>query len=89
MDDPSPSGSESRTVEVVVFRHGAEIHRELCESTESAALVVDEWSEQEGVQCQVDDLSVHHRPDQILEPTPDEFEADEFEADEYREDPGL
>jgi hypothetical protein len=75
---------DSRTVEVVVFQHGAEIHRELCESAEEAALIVDRWSEQPGVECQVDDLSVHHRPEDILEPTPDELGDDEY--DEYEVD---
>jgi hypothetical protein len=75
---------DNRTVEVVVFEHGAEIHRELCESAEEAALVVDRWSERPGVECQVDDLSVHHQPTDILEPSPDEFVDDEYEVDEQR-----
>ena len=83
MDDATTPIAEGRTVEVVVFRHGDEVHRELCESAEAAALVVEEWGEQDGVQCQVDDLSVHHRPGQILEPEPAEFDDAE-----YREDPG-
>lgn len=44
-----------------------EIHRELCES-----------AEQDGVECQVDDLSVHHGPDEILEPTSDALVEDEY-----------
>jgi hypothetical protein len=73
---------DNRTVEVVVFRHGAQIHRELCESAEDAALVVERWSEQPGVECQVDDLSVHHRPDDILEPTPDDPIDEEYDLDD-------
>jgi hypothetical protein len=60
----------SPTVEVRVFRHGELVHRELCESEEQAALAVDEWSELEGVRCEVDDLTVTHRPGEILEPEP-------------------
>jgi hypothetical protein len=70
---------DSRTVEVLVFQHGTQIHRELCESAEEAALVVERWSEQPGVECQVDDLSVHHRPDDILEPTPDDPIDEEYD----------
>ena len=83
MNDVAFPGGDSPTVEVVVFRHGAEVHRELCESAEAAALVVEEWGEQDGVHCQVDDLSVHHRPGQILEPEPGELDDAE-----YREAPG-
>jgi hypothetical protein len=61
---------ETPTVEVRVFRHGELIHRELCESEEQAAVVIDKWSESDGIECEVDDLSVHHRPGQILEPEP-------------------
>jgi len=47
---------------VRVFRNGRLIHQELCESEEQAYLVVDEWSEFDGVRCEVDDLSVRHGP---------------------------
>jgi hypothetical protein len=65
-------GGTAPTVEVVVYRDGEVIHRELCESTDAAADVVDQWSEVEGVECAVDDLSIHHRMGQILEPAPEE-----------------
>ena len=55
-------------MEVVVFQHGHEVARELCESAEEASLIVDWWSDQEGAQCQVDDLSIDHRPDDISSP---------------------
>jgi hypothetical protein len=61
---------DTPTVEIRVFRHGELVHTELCESEEQAALVVDEWSELEGVHCEVDDLTVKHRPGDILEPEP-------------------
>jgi hypothetical protein len=69
-------GGEAPTVEVRVYRDGTLIHRELCESTETAADVVELWSEVEHVECVVDDLSVHHRQGEILEPG-DEAAPDE------------
>lgn len=59
---------ETPTIEVRVYRDGELIREELCESEEQAALVVQEWSELEGVSCEVDDLSIRHRQDDILEP---------------------
>jgi hypothetical protein len=38
-------GDTAPTVEVIVYRHGEVVHRELCESAEAAADVVDQWSE--------------------------------------------
>jgi hypothetical protein len=65
-------GAESPTIEVVAFRHGREIGRELCDTPEEAALVVEQWSEQHGVTCQVDDLAVHHTPTEVRDPSPDD-----------------
>lgn len=74
MSDPSLSEREDApTVEVRVFRHGALVHQELVESEEQAALVVDEWAELDGVRCEVDDLSIRHRPGDILGPEPAEL----------------
>jgi hypothetical protein len=67
------SGSDmdsSPTVEVRVFRHGVLVNRELCESEAEAATVTDRWSELDGVTVEVDDLTVVHRPGDILEPEP-------------------
>ena len=58
--------TETPSVEVRVFRHGALVHREWCETEEQASFVVGRWSELEGVECEVDDLTVRHRPDEIL-----------------------
>lgn len=63
--------ADSPTVEVRVWRDDALIHRQLCESAEDAASIVDHWSEIEGVRCEVDDLAVRHHPDQILDPQPE------------------
>jgi hypothetical protein len=57
------------TVEVTVYRDGELIHRELCESELEAESVVERWKEVDGTEFQVDDLAVHHRPTDILEPS--------------------
>ncbi len=67
-DESMSEGGVAPTVEVRVFRYGTLIHQELVDSEEQAALVVDGWAELDGVQCEVDDLSVRHHPGQILEP---------------------
>lgn len=33
-----------------------------------ASSFADEWAELDGVQCEVDDLSIRHHPGEILEP---------------------
>jgi hypothetical protein len=69
---------ETPTVEVVVYQHGAEVHRELCESATAAAEVVEQWSELDDVECTVDDLAAD-------EPFDDEYrpaDADAFPASE-------
>lgn len=82
MTDVKPcEPNSSPTVEVIVFQHGHEIARELCESPEDAAVIVDWWNQQDGVQCQVDDLSIHHSPRDILEPTADGFVEDAHRAE--------
>ena len=55
-------------IEVRVFRDGDLIERQLCESEEEAAEVVEKWSEVDEVTCLVDDLSFHHTPEDVLEP---------------------
>jgi hypothetical protein len=42
----------------------------LCESEEEAAMAVEEWSEVDGVECEVDDLTFRHRPGDVSEPQP-------------------
>lgn len=80
------------TIEVRVFRHGDLVHRELCESEEQAALVVEAWGELDGVECEVDDLSVRHRAGEVFEPDlaelrdedyPEQVERDMRVAREY------
>ena len=71
----------SPTVEVIVFQHGQEVARELCQTAEEASVIVDWWSEQEGAECRVEDLSTRHRPDDILESAADDLDADAYPAD--------
>lgn len=75
------SGNGSTTIEVSVFRDGECVARVRVETEEEAAEVVDAWSEQEGVLCLVDDLSVHHRFGEILEPLEGELADDERRDD--------
>jgi len=85
MSDVLPSElGESPTVEVRVFRLGELVHRQLCESEEEAAAVVDRWIELEGVECEVDDLSTHHRPGEILEPEAPTESAEDYPTAEVR-----
>lgn len=69
---------EAPTIEVRVFRHGELVHQERCESEEQASLVVDEWAELDGVECEVDDLSIHHQPGEIFEPEPAELREEDY-----------
>ncbi len=69
------------TIEVTVYRDGDLVHRELCETEAEADAVVDRWSEVDGVECQVDDLSVHHRATDVLEPTEAELADDDRRTD--------
>jgi len=83
MTQPLPQElGESPTVEVRVYRHGELTHRQLRESVEEAAAVVDAWSELEAVECEVDDLSVKHRPDEILDPSLSEPPEEEYPREE-------
>jgi hypothetical protein len=78
MSDVFEERDETPTVEVRVYRHGELVHSELCESEEQAALVIEEWSELDGVECEVDDLSVRHEPGDILEPEPAELREEDY-----------
>jgi hypothetical protein len=69
---------ETPTVVVRVYRHGRLWLQELCESEDDAGLAVEEWSELEGVTCEVDDLSVRHRAGDISAPEPPETDPDGY-----------
>ena len=76
-----PQSDAGPTVEVVVFQHGREVARQACESTEEASLIVEWWNEQEGTECRVDDLSIHHGPDDILEASLVEVDDSDYRPD--------
>ncbi len=79
MTDMRPEDlGETPTIEVRVYRGGRLLSRELCESEEQAGLAVQEWEEIEGVECEVDDLSIRHRPGDIFEPEPAVALGDEY-----------
>jgi hypothetical protein len=67
----------SPTIEVRVYRYGTLVAQTLCESDEEAAIAVDEWSEVDGVECEVDDLTFRHRPGDVFEPQPLDLRSDE------------
>ena len=61
------------TLQVSVYENGELIARVPCESTEEAAGIVSAWEEREGIECEVDDLAVHHGPDDVLAPEPEDL----------------
>lgn len=72
MSDVWPEEKEERPcIEVRVFVDGRLVHEQRCESEEEASSVVERWSELEGSEFEVDDLSTRHRAGEILEPEPD------------------
>jgi hypothetical protein len=73
------------TIEVTVFRDGAVVDRILCESDQDAIAVVEQWTEQPGVRCQIDDLSSRHRAGDVLEPEESELDDSALAHD----DPGA
>lgn len=76
--EPAPvvpvKAGETPTVEVRVWLHGELVHRELCESTAIASDVVAKWSETEGIECEVVDLS-NHPSEEAVEIAPQEEQA--------------
>ncbi|TVT38129.1 hypothetical protein FNH05_24595 [Amycolatopsis rhizosphaerae] len=76
-----PEADQGRTIEVRVFRDDELVQRELCESEEQAAEVVEAWAEVDGVTTEVDDLSFHHRPGDLLEPEPAEEPDEDYPAE--------
>lgn len=76
-EDTSVDPWDTPRIEVRVYRHGELVQRELCDSEEEAARVVDGWSEHPGVTCEVDDLTLRHGPEDVLAPDPALIEEDE------------
>lgn len=80
-DDTTP------TLEVRIYRDGALVQRELCESDEEANSVVDAWSEVEGIRFEIEDLARSTGAGGVLDPQPWEVDADDatYVADPYDE----
>ena len=77
MNEAEALGAEqSPTIEVRAYQNGVLVHSEFCESEEQASLIVDEWSEHPGTTCEVDDLSIRHRPGDVLAPETPEPSTD-------------
>lgn len=76
-EDTSVDPWDTPRIEVRVYRHGELVQRELCDSEEEAARVVDGWSEHSEVTCEVDDLTLRHGPEDVLAPDPALMEEDE------------
>jgi hypothetical protein len=73
-------------IEVRLWRDGTMVARQWCEAPDDAAAVVSQWAEWGISAVDVDDLSVHHRGGQILEP---DLEVDAAGADSEEEWPPL
>lgn len=65
------------TIEVRIYRNDQLMVRELCESEEEAAAVVEQWSDLENMHVSVDDLSARHGPEDILAPDEPSMSDDE------------
>ncbi|HQR27231.1 MAG TPA: hypothetical protein PLP61_09355 [Nocardioides sp.] len=76
-EDTSVDPWDTPRIEVRVYRHGELVQRELCDSEEEAARVVDGWAEHSEVTCEVDDLTLRHGPEDVLAPDPALMEEDE------------
>jgi len=60
------------TLQVNVYEDGQLIAQLACESAAEAAEVAAEWEERDNVRCEIDDLGVHHGPDDVLAPEPED-----------------
>jgi|688.fasta_scaffold14353_10 hypothetical protein len=71
-------------VEVRIWRGGGVAHREVCADGAEAAQLVERWAEFGITGIDVDDLTVHHLPGQVLEsdlePESPEIDLDADEA---------
>jgi hypothetical protein len=72
--------SGTPTLQVNVYEHGHLVTTVACESAGEAADVVAQWEEQEGIECEVEDLSIRHGGADVLSPEPEDVLAE----DEYR-----
>ena len=66
------------TLQVKVYEAGELIAQVAVESAQEAAEVAAQWEAREGIKTEVEDLAVHHGPDDVLAPeTEDEFADDD------------
>ena len=72
------------TLQVKVYESGQLITRVAVESAQEAAEVAAEWEAREGIKTEVEDLAVHHGPDDVLAPEPE----DDFSDDDYPNESG-
>lgn len=73
----SPSRTwDNPTLEVRIYRDGVLTQRELVETDEEAAALVDTWSDVEGVRCEIVDLTRDREPGGVLDPRPWEVDAE-------------
>lgn len=68
VDADTSYDSGAPTIELRIYCNDQLLVRELCESEEEAAAVVEQWSDVGNVSVVVDDLSAHHGPEDILAP---------------------
>lgn len=78
MSSETSYDSGAPTIEVRIYRDDVLLVRELCETEEDAAALVEQWSDAGNVYVVVDDLSARHGPEDIL--APDDFVLDEDEG---------
>lgn len=71
MSATTPYDTGAPTIEVRIYLNDQLLARELCETEEDVARVVEHWADVDNVYVLVDDLSAHHTPGDIL--APDDF----------------
>jgi hypothetical protein len=76
-EDSTVDPWDTPRISVRVFRHGELIETELCDTEDEATRTVERWSELDDITCEVDDLTVRHRPGDVLEPEPAVLPEDE------------
>ena len=69
---------ETGSIEVRVYRDGKVVERQLCESTEQAAAVVEAREQIDGIECEVRDLSGADGLGDISEPELGEAMLDDY-----------
>jgi hypothetical protein len=71
---------DTPALQVNVYRDGQLVAQVPCESVDDATDVVAQWEDQEGVECEVEDLAERHGAQDVLQPEPE----DTLPESEYR-----